>query len=293
MTRRRSSRVCIRTSQSLQRSVLFATSHRRVPALSAVSTPARVIRESIKSIKSFHPLTYVAGNHRTPWPPVSPGARTSPWPCRTRAPRTPRGRVRRRCSHHHRASSRARPPSRIPRTVAARSLASPRRHLAHRSRARAPRRRRRRHRHVIIVIARGVTARALGALGGGYRPIGTLRRHPDRRSVFVRSFSFVHSIQRYSVVNPVQKCTCVGGGSRPDAWNRARMRRDDLGARGVAGRLFQTQSSAMAAEQVRIDATRWTRDARERVEDARGRDRRRTRTARGAMGRRDVRARTL
>ena len=55
MTRRRSSRVCIRTSQSLQRSVLFATSHRRVPALSAVSTPARVIRESIKSIKSFHP----------------------------------------------------------------------------------------------------------------------------------------------------------------------------------------------------------------------------------------------
>lgn len=71
------------------------------------------------------------------------------------------------------------------------------------------------------------------------------------------------------------------------------MRRDDLGARGVAGRLFQTQSSAMAAEQVRIDATRWTRDARERVEDARGRDRRRTRTARGAMGRRDVRPRTL
>ena len=55
MTRRRSSRVCIRTSQSLQRSVLFATSHRRVPALSAVSTPARVIKESIKSIKSFHP----------------------------------------------------------------------------------------------------------------------------------------------------------------------------------------------------------------------------------------------
>ena len=141
MTRRRSSRVCIRTSQSLQRSVLFATSHRRVPALSAVSTPARVIKESIKSIKSFHPrsLTYVAGNHRTPWPPVSPGARTSPWPCRTRAPRTPRGRVRRRCSHHHRASSRARPPSRTPRTVAARSHASPRRHLAHRSRARAPR----------------------------------------------------------------------------------------------------------------------------------------------------------
>ena len=55
MTRRRSSQVCIRTSQSLQRSVLFATSHRRVPALSAVSTPARVIKESIKSIKSFHP----------------------------------------------------------------------------------------------------------------------------------------------------------------------------------------------------------------------------------------------
>ena len=101
----------------------------------------RASNQRIHQVNQIVPpsLTYVAGNHRTPWPPVSPGARTSPWPCRTRAPRTPRGRVRRRCSHHHRASSRARPPSRTPRTVAARSHASPRRHLAHRSRARAPR----------------------------------------------------------------------------------------------------------------------------------------------------------
>ena len=95
----------------------------------------RASNQRIHQVNQIVPpsLTYVAGNHRTPWPPVSPGARTSPWPCRTRAPRTPRGRVRRRCSHHHRASSRT------PRTVAARSHASLRRHLAHRSRARAPR----------------------------------------------------------------------------------------------------------------------------------------------------------
>ena len=85
----------------------------------------RASNQRIHQVNQIVPpsLTYVAGNHRTPWPPVSPGARTSPWPCRTRAPRTPRGRVRRRCSHHHRASSRARPPSRTPRTVAARSHA--------------------------------------------------------------------------------------------------------------------------------------------------------------------------
>ena len=236
-------------------------------------------------------LTYVAGNHRTPWPPVSPGARTSPWPCRTRAPRAPRGRVRRRCSHHHRASSRARPPSRTPRTVAARSHASPRRYLAHRSRARAPR-----ASSSSSSSRAGVTAaRALRALrGGAIDRSGLFEDIPIGDVFFVRVF-LIHSshskILEYGEPGP--KMHVRGVGSRPDAWNRARMRRDDLGARGVAGRLFQTQSSAMAAEQVRIDATRWTRDARERVEDARGRDRRRTRTARGAMGRRDVRARTL
>ena len=149
---------------------------------------------------------------------------------------------------------------------------------------------------IVIVIARGSDGRrALRALrGGAIDRSGLFEDIPIGEVFFVRVF-LIHSshskILEYGEPGP--KMHVRGGGSRPDAWNRARMRRDDLGARGVAGRLFQTQSSAMAAEQVRIDATRWTRDARERVEDARGRDRRRTRTARGAMGRRDVRARTL
>ncbi len=149
---------------------------------------------------------------------------------------------------------------------------------------------------IVIVIARGSDGRSSpqGPQGGAIDRSGLFEDIPIGEVFFVRVF-LIHSwhskILEYGEPGP--KMHVRGSGSRPDAWNRARMRRDDLGARGVAGRLFQTQSSAMAAEQVRIDATRWTRDARERVEDARGRDRRRTRTARGAMGRRDVRARTL
>ncbi len=149
---------------------------------------------------------------------------------------------------------------------------------------------------VVIVIARGSDGLSSpqGPQGGAIDRSGLFEDIPIGEVFFVRVF-LIHSwhskILEYGEPGP--KMHVRGSGSRPDAWNRARMRRDDLGARGVAGRLFQTQSSAMAAEQVRIDATRWTRDARERVEDARGRDRRRTRTARGAMGRRDVRARTL
>ena len=237
----------------------------------------RASNQRIHQVNQIVPpsLTYVAGNHRTPWPPVSPGARTSPWPCRTRAPRAPRGRVRRRCSHHHRASSRARPPSRTPRTVVVVVIVVI---------------------VIVIVIARGSDGLSSpqGPQGGAIDRSGLFEDIPIGEVFFVRVF-LIHSwhskILEYGEPGP--KMHVRGSGSRPDAWNRARMRRDDLGARGVAGRLFQTQSSAMAAEQVRIDATRWTRDARERVEDARGRDRRRTRTARGAMGRRDVRARTL
>lgn len=187
MTRRRSSRVCIRTSQSLQRSVLFATSHRRVPALSAVSTPARVIKESIKSIKLFHPPHLRRGQ--------SPHALATGLAG---------------CTHfalamsHTRASHAAwtRPPSVFSsssRVIARASTVADSTHgrgAVARVTAEAPRAPFARARTasvvvVVIVIARGSDGRSSpqGPQGGGYRPIRTLRRHPDRRSVFRKGLS--------------------------------------------------------------------------------------------------------
>ena len=186
MTRRRSSQVCIRTSQSLQRSVLFATSHRRVPALSAVSTPARVIKESIKSIKSFHPYL------RRGQSPHALATGLAGWTHFALA------------MSHTRASRAAwtRPPSVFSsssRVIARASTVADSTHgrgAVARVTAEAPRAPFARARTasvvvVVIVIARGSDGRSSpqGPQGGGYRPIRTLRRHPDRRRVFRKGLS--------------------------------------------------------------------------------------------------------